>query len=59
MSDYRRNISVSDQRRKESRTSVFKIENFVSNPSNIPFPDGLETELSVSKWRFFCNGIII
>ena len=42
-------------RRTQLDTSVLQIENFVSNPSRIPFPDGLETELSVSNFDFSCS----
>ena len=42
-------------RRTQLDTSVLKTENSVSNPSGIPFPDGLETELSVSNFDFFCS----
>ena len=53
ISDYKRNLFIYDQRRKESSTSVFKTKNSISNPSGIPFLDRLETELFLSKWRFF------
>ena len=42
-------------RRTQLDTSVLKTENSVSNPSGIPFPDGLETELSVSNFDFSCS----
>ena len=42
-------------RRTQLDTSVLKTENSVSNPSEIPFPDGLETELSVSNFDFSCS----
>ena len=42
-------------RRTQLDTSVLKTKNFVSNPSRIPFPDGLETELSVSNLDFSCS----
>ena len=42
-------------RRTQLDTSVLKTENSVSNPSGIPFPDRLETELSVSNFDFFCS----
>ena len=44
-------------RRTQLDTSVLKTENSVSNPSGIPFPDGLETELSVSNFDFFCSEV--
>ena len=42
-------------RRTQLDTSILKTENSVSNPSGIPFPDGLETELSVSNFDFSCS----
>ena len=42
-------------RRTQLDTSVLKTENSVSNPSGIPFPHGLETELSISNFDFSCS----
>ena len=42
-------------RRTQLDTSVLKTEISVSNPSGIPFPDGLETELSVYNFDFSCS----
>ena len=39
-------------------TSVLKTENFVSNPYGIPFPDGLETEFSISNFDFSCSSLM-
>ena len=49
--DYRWNLSVSNQRRTRDRMN--HIPAFLR--SKIPSLIRLESELSVSKWRFFCS----
>ena len=39
-------------RRTQLDISILEIENSVSNSSGMPFPDGLETDLSVSNLDF-------
>ena len=51
VSDYRRNLSVSNQR--WTRDGMNHIPAFLR--SKIPSLIHLESKLSVSKWRFFCS----